>query len=466
MKQTNMYLKIKKYKIIIIAIVLSLLWIIPSGARCSAKDIQFPVPAYSAEELNKVREWERQWAGKKIDATNIDKVAEFLPDSFLSVFKNPDVWGAPSKGFYFYISPYQQVMPTQGVIEATKKYSPKVKRNPDGSIANTAELAGVPFPEPKTGLEIAYNVDFNTFGDNAHYRMYAANINPKSKTERIADLEFLQFSYIHRTEVEPTPAMTRNPRGFHRGLFMAMRAPLPNTVLAVIESADPDRKKKGFYYYGPFRRLRDIDLQAPIDLGYHDLTYDDVFPLGVNTKRFSYEYKGTRELLSTRHQDMGKVDRQEGQALANYLNFERCKVLVIEVVNNDLQYPDGKRLWFIDPETYMILWSEIYDKSKNAMKLFIHHNKTVMSKKQLHFEEFGLLCTESGPWWRFDSKKEKTLLAANELISFPVGMTYFNFARHRAAFVDRQSKYFEPEVGVAVNVQDSFSNVHKCTEPY
>ncbi len=457
-----MYLKIKKDKIIIIAIVMTLLWIIPFGARCLAEEIKYPVSAYSEKELNKVREWEKQWAGKRIDKTNIDTVAEFLPDSFLSVFKNPDVWGAPSEGFYFYISPYQQVMPTRGVIEATQKYSPKVKRNPDGSIANTAELAGVPFPEPKTGLEIAYNIDFNTFGDNAHYRMYAANIYPKSKTERIADMGFLQFSCIHRTEVAPLPAMTGNSKDFYRGLAMVMRAPVEylNTLMAVIEYADPDRAKEGFFYYSQFRRIKKFNSQVHVDqIPGTDLTYDDVFPLGVNTKQFSYEFRGTRELLSTRHQDMSRVDRQEGQALANCLNFERCKALVVEVVSNDLQYPYGKRVWFIDPETYMILWSELYDKSGNALKLFVHHNNTVMSKRQLHFEELSSIW--GYPWITlFNSKEEKAVFAANELISFPMGMTYLNLARHSAVFVDRQSKYFEPEVGVTVNVTDNFPSSH------
>ncbi len=38
--------------------------------------------AYSAEELAKVREWEKTWAGKKIDKTNIDQVAALLPESY------------------------------------------------------------------------------------------------------------------------------------------------------------------------------------------------------------------------------------------------------------------------------------------------------------------------------------------------------------------------------------------------
>jgi hypothetical protein len=466
-----MHLKIKKGKIIIIAIVLSLLWIVPCVPRCLAQEIQYPVPAYSEKELHKIREWEKQWAGKKIDKTNIDKAAEFLPESFITVFKNPDAWGATPEGFYFYISPYQQVMPTRGVIEATKKYAPLVKLKPDGTIANTEDLAGVPFPDPKTGLEIAYNVEFNTLGDNAHYRMYAVNINPNTKTERIADQELLQFSCIHRTEVTPAPAMTGNTKGFCRGMIMRMHKPAEhlNTMMAMIEYADPGREKEGFFYYSQFRRSRKINSQLSIDqIDGTDLIYDDAFPLAVNTKRFSYVYKGIRELLSTRHQDMGRVERQQGQALANCLNFERCKAQVVEVVSNEPQYPYSKRVLFIDPETHMILWSELYDKSGKALKLFIHHNNTVMSKKQLHFGKLGSFCSPLSrtlfPY--FDLKEEKPLVTANEFISFPVGMTYLNLSHNHAGFVDQQSKYFEPEVGVTVNVLDAFPSVGNCDWAY
>ena len=42
-----------------------------------AEEIRYPLPSYSEKELEKVREWEKKWAGEKIDHTNIDKVKEF-----------------------------------------------------------------------------------------------------------------------------------------------------------------------------------------------------------------------------------------------------------------------------------------------------------------------------------------------------------------------------------------------------
>ena len=102
----------------------------------TAAEITFPVPAYTADELTKVREWEKTWAGKKIDKASIDQVAQFMPESYAGVYRNPDKWGAPPEGMYFYIVPYQEIIETKGRIEATRKYAPLVKTDAAGKILN------------------------------------------------------------------------------------------------------------------------------------------------------------------------------------------------------------------------------------------------------------------------------------------------------------------------------------------
>jgi hypothetical protein len=54
----------------------------------------WPEQSYQGEELKKVREWEKTWAGKKINKDNIDQVKNFMSDQFYQVFKNPKEWGA------------------------------------------------------------------------------------------------------------------------------------------------------------------------------------------------------------------------------------------------------------------------------------------------------------------------------------------------------------------------------------
>ncbi len=65
----------------------------------------WPVAVYQGADLEKVREWEKTWVGKRINKDNIDQVKELLSDQFYEMFKNPTDWGADD--IWFDIVPYQ-----------------------------------------------------------------------------------------------------------------------------------------------------------------------------------------------------------------------------------------------------------------------------------------------------------------------------------------------------------------------
>lgn len=62
----------------------------------SAAEVVMPT-AYTTDELAKVREWEKTWVGKKIDKTNVDQVAQYMPESYVGLYKNPETWGAQDR---------------------------------------------------------------------------------------------------------------------------------------------------------------------------------------------------------------------------------------------------------------------------------------------------------------------------------------------------------------------------------
>ena len=139
-----------------------------------AQQLNFPLAAYSDAELAKVRDWEKTWAGKKIDQSNVDQIKEYLPESYAGVYKKPEVWNEP-KGFWFTIIPYKRYVETKGMIEATNKYHTQVKADAEGILQNYGDIAGMPYPNPdqkdpvKGGQQLAWNYDFNTHGDAYHW---------------------------------------------------------------------------------------------------------------------------------------------------------------------------------------------------------------------------------------------------------------------------------------------------------
>ncbi len=86
--------------------------------------------------------------------------------------------------------------------------------------------------------------------------------------------------------------------------------------------------------------------------------------------RNTYKYIGKKELLCSRHDDIRKWKRIIGQVMSSGLRRERLNLLVVEVKNHDPNYLYQKRVWYVDPESYRIVWQEIYDELGRYWKLF------------------------------------------------------------------------------------------------
>jgi hypothetical protein len=355
---------------------------VPALAR--AAEVKFPVPAYTHEELSKVRGWEKTWAGKKIDKTNIDQVAEFLLESFAGIYKEPEKWGAPPEGLYFHIVPYKQIIETNGMIEATKKYAPLVKTDAEGKILNYTEIAGFPFPDPKTGLEIAYNNECQSRGDTLSYNFKGVVVDPKGKTDRWADQDFTMMYFIHRVDVEPKPVIPKNPKGYHRGQFVHVYEPHENnnTRMISMKFIDENKEYDSYIFFAPFRRLQRLSVAERTNaIDGTDMIYDDGEMWDGYLSRNTYTYKGKKELLLGRHQDNEKLTRITGQAVPNGFTLERCNTYVIDVKNNDPDYIYGKRVWYLDPETYWIHWQEVYDEIGRFWKCFYQPTNDLKTAK-------------------------------------------------------------------------------------
>ncbi len=350
----------------------------------AAAEVVYPVASYDNEALAKVREWEKNWAGKKIDKTNIDQVAEYIPDVFVQIYKDPEKWGAPADNSYFMIKAYEQFVDTQGTIDATKKYSPLVKMNADGWIENYGDLAGVPFPDPKTGQELAWNFDFNTHGDSNHYRNKGPVITPGMSVERRTETERWELYYIHRVDVQPLPKYEKNKKGIHRGMFQHMYKPSEsnNTRFFNLRYIDPSKSDDGYMYYAPFRRIRRISVGQRTDtVDGSDFIYDDEYGWDGHIQRNTYKLIGRKDLLCARRTDNTKFERIPGQAVPSNIVRERINTYVVELKSKDPNYIYSKRIWYLDPETYLVTWTDIYDDLGKIWKCFEVMNTEFPSKQ-------------------------------------------------------------------------------------
>jgi len=361
---------------ITIMIVFPLTWL--TQVTSQAEEIRYPLPSYEGKELEKVRKWEKTWVGKRIDVTNIGKVKGFVPESLYELISNLETWGES----WFEIVPYREIKPTQGELEFTKKYAGT------GSIGSKDEvlnyICGIPFPHPKTGLEIAYNFDNLNQGDNAHAVEDIYIIDGKSRYDRKMASEFHFLYFSGRREVSPVPEILPNQRGIYRATHGEYYEPAPMRGSRSMSIKWKDRSKpfESWSWSSTTRKLVRISTAQRTDTdGSSDMCDDDLNIYDNAIQFMKYKYLGRKELLLARHQDIDQLKKghREGYCIFNGIQREKVNMYVVECMHKKPNYLYSKQIWYVDPETWWILYADKYDKQGKLFRVFENVNYVLKS---------------------------------------------------------------------------------------
>src|SRR5262249_31738015 len=91
------------------------------------------------------------------------------------------------------------------------------------------------------------------------------------------------------------------------------------------------------------------------------------------TAWFTWKFLGDKKILATFHADKFPVEWCPGGGDFVYCdNWEPRDVWVVEGVSKQDQYAYGKRVLFIDKETYFVAYSDIYDKAGQLWKVWLN----------------------------------------------------------------------------------------------
>ena len=346
---------IKKYSAFVCLAIAALLMF--CAVPAIAKDIKYPIYSYDDAELAKVRAWEKQWVGKTIDKSNVEGVKEFLPPSIYDYIIAPEVWGDSS----FTIVPYETYPFTPGKIKFTKEGNASLDEN--GILKDY--VAGVPFPEPKSGMEIGWNFwTWNRF-DMSERKAYGYITDGRLKYDRnIGQLAHaLQFS--GRCDTPPVPEFAKNPKQIFRSTMSTWINPseLKGNITLEIRYKDWAREYDAWQFNAANRRVRRLSTAERMEtIDGADLSRDDSGQWDGLMTRNTYKIAGRRDMLICRHQDMSKIVHTEGEVNLKGWQKERIKVWVIDVKSKEKGYIYSKQTWYVDPELWKIMYSEKYDK--------------------------------------------------------------------------------------------------------
>jgi hypothetical protein len=334
-------------------------------STASAKDLQYPVPCYQGDELKKIQAWEATWVGKKISSANVDEVKEFLPESFYNTMKDAGKWGES----WFEIVPYRTVPPTPGNIEMTKKYYGQSKLGSQGEILDY--VSGVPFPDTKDATEMAHNFRTRCYGDAYKNHDNAYIVDGRLKYDMNSEIKNNLAFFSGRTDTPPVPEVANNPKQIWRAFSMLQLQPPETRNMRIMEIHYKDTLKAydSWFWMPSIRRVRRRstserqDAQGGADYcAFDNIGWDG--PIQINT----YKYLGQKDLLMGRHTDTAKLQHTPGDCIFDGTQRERVKMHVIEATSKDPNFLYSKMVWYLDPESWQMLYSDRYDRSGKLWK--------------------------------------------------------------------------------------------------
>lgn len=325
-------------------------------------------------------------AGMTINQSNVEQFKAVLDPAMYQFIKagNTEINVGETTSFALHSS----------YVEATKVNLVNVKLG-DKPGQLSGSLAGRPFPEepslddPRAGEKLAWNYKYGyNWGDSAAIMPFYwkfRNMNT-GKLERTLKFNFHFLNFTHRTQQEPTPAITPNPSNLFRGIYVQVLEPfdVKNTQLLIQRFEDDLKRDNAYLYLGFQRRVRRLSSGQVTDsfLG-SDVMIEDFEGYNGRISDMNWTYKGTRNMLMPmyNHNEM-ELDKEshkddEGYQVVAFggkgncfpnVTYQLRKVYEVESASVDPNHPISKRKHFIDAQTFTIPRNITYDRKGDMWK--------------------------------------------------------------------------------------------------
>jgi len=279
----------------------------------------------------------------------------------------------------------------KGFREWTKKLEGRCKIGPDGMLLNW--VAGAPFPEPKNGIELAWDVQHTLWYEQTTFD-YNYDLYTKSKKfERSIGSNIGVLKFMGRTGNPPMPEINPNPEKIWWKIWTYITSPFDARGFVLIRTRYLDIKRDDdmWAYLPTLRRIRRFtgaDVQDPI-FG-TDMTYDEYAEWGQrrDPKIMDFKLLGVKEILWPAYVDhvgwrKGEYIKDKGGLIQ--LPWCKRKVYVLEIDIKDPSYMYSKRIIYLDKEIgdFRPFYGEYYDQRGRLWRTYetIHCGST---EKETH----------------------------------------------------------------------------------
>jgi len=423
-------MKLKKLVTALAVITLVSFALLPFPPRAEALEVEDPLIKEWLDIVNEYPEpdleWEKQWAGKTIDANNVDQVKDFIPAITYKVIKE--------EGGTININAAKlDFRPSPGWIRATKE-NMENKPTLDDEMILHDYIGGCPFPQPGDDpVKIAWNRDRGKYeGDDFLYgqlRFYVMDHKGKGRTTGV-DYSRLKFAY--RTDIEPIPELPGNDAGVYRSTKFNVLSPfdLKGLTLMVVKYKDSTRQDDVYIYVPTMRRVRRMSAGQRCDsMAGTDVSWDDADVYDGEVRSNQYKFVGKRDmLLANCDYPYPETVKLKG-FYVHGIPYSRRPCYIIEANSLIPNFCYSKRIWYIDTVSSNLYTATLFDRKGRLWR----EQAAAMNryKKDVNKPEGGInnpnsqnfvdIIARHGSPWIYDDPKPGELVGPYTNSGFPFG---------------------------------------------
>jgi hypothetical protein len=307
---------------------------------------------------------------------------------------SPGVRWTVENGMDLSIVPYQKIAEPEDYSKATEKYAAQVSLDDKGVLTNW--VAGRPFPKvdangPMAATKLMYNFENTSyFTDDLNVHLPDADTGSfqvDSEGRRLYNVErhFIadwsrRLRYEGRLKHEPIPAFP-DSEVFAKAGFYPLIEPfdLKGVGSVAFRYKDSSRQDDTWLYVPTIRRVRRMSSAQRSDALFgQDIDMDSFGGYAGQINWFDWKLVGEKPMLASFHGKNlpPKVCTRDG-GMTYCEDWElRPNVYVIEGKPRVPDYAYSKRVIFLDKETFMIPYSDLYDRNAELWKVVIQNIRT------------------------------------------------------------------------------------------
>jgi len=323
--------------------------------------------------------------GTVLDKGNCASVGAWIPEGLKTLVQT---WGLAIR-----TAPYRPIHPSAGYIEATNRHAGGVKKVDPAPThyrdkAVTGYVAGLPFPDPQDGLEVAYNQAYAYTGDDGRLWFQAMWISPKCGVWKTEEWVWNSMNRaMHRTDLAPLPAFPAFAKdGIQYASIAVARTPADKRGTgALYYRFEQPVDQQGWAWVPSMRRDLKMLFGVPgVSWNNSDMLWEDIRGYSGHPEWYSWTLKGKATILAPMHAGVtfGKkaATTTFDTATAPHWNprvaWEPRPVYVLEGtprMDTGLSpHPYGRVVMYVDAETFLVPLKVTYDRKGNLFRVILH----------------------------------------------------------------------------------------------